>query len=115
MSDVIGIFPFLIPIAAFGMVVLLRRMEHQEKLKMIEKGIDVSQFKSHKRGGSGAIRFALMAIGVGVGLLIGNMLDAYTSLNDQVCYFSMVFLFGGIGLFIAHKINDKREKEELNS
>ena len=79
---------------------------------MIEKGIDMSQYQKHKKGGTGVIKFALMAVGVGIGLLVVNMLDAYTPLNDEICYFSMVFLFGGAGLFAAYKIIEKKEKEE---
>ncbi len=109
------LIPILITLGAFTMVILLRRMEHLEKVKMIEKGIDVNQYKQHKKGGTGAIKFALMAVGVGIGLLAGNMLDSYTTLNDEVCYFSMIFLFGGGGLFAAYKIAEQKEKEEAQN
>lgn len=117
MQEIIAMsVPIFITLGAFTMVVLLKRMEHTEKLKMIEKGIDVSDHNKPKRMGTGAIKFALMAVGVGIGLLIGNLLDAYTSLDDEICYFSMIFLFGGIGLFTAYKLVEKKEKEEnLNS
>lgn len=104
--------PIVITLGAFAMIVLLRRMEHNEKLKMIEKGIDVNQFRQQKKSGTGAIKFALMAVGIGIGLLVGNVLDAYTTLNDEICYFSMIFLFGGIGLFVGYKIADQKEKED---
>jgi hypothetical protein len=110
MEGIIGVsLPIIISLGVFAMIVLLRRMEHAEKLKMIEKGIDVSKHHKPKRPG-GAIKFALIAVGIGIGLLIGNMLDVYTPLQNEVCYFSMVFLFGGAGLFLANKIVEKKEE-----
>ncbi len=87
-------------------------MENSERLKMIEKGFDVSKFeKPHKKGGS--IKLALTAVGVGLGLLMGNVIDSFTRLDDETAYFSMIFLFAGAGLFIANRIVDKQmEKEE---
>lgn len=102
--------PIVATVGAFTMIVLLRRMEHLEKVKMIEKGIDVSKYHRPKKSGHGALKFALLAIGVGIGLIVGNLLDTYTALNDEVCYFSMIFLFGGAGLFAGHKIVEQKEK-----
>jgi hypothetical protein len=112
MEGIIGILlPIIISLGVFTMIVLLRRMEHLEKLKMIEKGIDVGTHQKPKRPGV-AIKIALIAVGVGIGLLVGNILDAYTPLQDEVCYFSMIFLFAGVGLFTANKIVENKEKEQ---
>lgn len=108
------LIPIILTLGAFAMVVLIRRMENSERLKMIEKGIDVSKHqKPHKEGGS--IKIALVAVGVGIGLLMGNVIDSYTSLDDETAYFSMIFLFAGAGLFIANSIVDKkmRDKKEV--
>ena len=112
MEGIIGVsLPIIISLGVFAMIVLLRRMEHAEKLKMIEKGIDVSKHQKPRRPGI-AIKFALIAVGIGIGLLVGNVLDVYTPLQDEVCYFSMIFLFAGAGLFVANKLVEKKEKEQ---
>lgn len=114
MTEIIGVsIPIIISLGVFAMIVLLRRMENQERLKMIEKGMDLNLPKKEKDGSS-ALKFALIAVGVGLGLLAGNLLDVYTPLKDEVCYFSMVFLFGGLGLFIANKMEEKKRKKEAN-
>lgn len=114
MKDVIAVsIPIIITLGAFVMIVIIRRLEHLEKLKMIEKGVDLSQFYQKKKGNSGGVlKFALMAVGVGMGLIAGNVLDTYTSLNDETCYFSMIFLFGGGGLLTAYKMIEQKEKEQ---
>ncbi|PKP49415.1 MAG: hypothetical protein CVT95_03455 [Bacteroidetes bacterium HGW-Bacteroidetes-12] len=114
MTEIIGVsIPIFITLGVFAMIVLLRRMENQERLKMIEKGMDLNLPKKESNSGT-ALKFALIAVGVGVGLLAGNLLDVYTPLKDEVCYFSMVFLFGGLGLFIANKMDEKKRKNNKN-
>ncbi len=108
---VIGVFiPIVISLGAFIMVVFLRRYEKEERLKMIEHGMDPHS-EVQKRRGSG-LKFALVAIGVGIGLLIGNMLDASGLVYEEVAYFSMGFIFGGIGLLVGYVIEAKQLREE---
>ncbi|MGE0560796.1 MAG: DUF6249 domain-containing protein [Flavobacteriales bacterium] len=111
MHEIIAVsIPIFVTLGAFTMIVILRRLEHLEKIKMIEKGLDISKYqRQHKPGG--AIKFALISVGIGVGLLMGSLLKAYTQIDHEVCYFSMIFLFAGAGLFIANKIVEKKEKE----
>jgi len=45
---------------------------------------------------------------------LGSTLVELTTLNDESAYFSMVFLFGGIGLVISHFIEKKELKELQN-
>jgi|TARA_R110000782_G_scaffold5853_3_gene20267 uncharacterized protein DUF6249 len=116
MTEIIGVsIPIIISLGVFAMIVLLRRMENQEKLKMIEKGMDLNLPKKENNNTGTALKFALIAVGVGIGLLVGNVLDVYTPLKDEVCYFSMVFLFGGLGLFIANKMVENKRKNEEKS
>lgn len=104
--------PIFVTLGAFAMIVILRRLEYLEKIKMIEKGLDISKYQGqHKPGGT--IKFALMAVGIGVGLLMGSLLKAYTQIEEEVCYFSMIFLFAGAGLFLANKIIEKKEDKTI--
>ena len=54
----------------------------------------------------------MLFIGVAIGILLGNILEVTTTLQEEVSYFSMIFLFGGIGLVINHFIEKKQEKRE---
>jgi hypothetical protein len=96
-------------IGAFIMVVYLRRFENEERMAMIEKGVDPSVFTRKVRNTSGALRASLLFIGAGIGLLIAYFLDRAYEM-EEVAYFSMVFLFGGAGLGMSYMIEEKKNK-----
>jgi len=102
--------PILIALGAFVMVVFIRKYENAEKLKMIEQGMDPNLNRPKKA--AGGLKFALVAIGIGIGLLIGNFLDVSGAVDDEVAYFSMGSIFGGLGLLIGYIIQMKQTKEE---
>ena len=80
---------------------------------MIEKGVDPQFFETKKRpvNTSWSLRFALLLIGAGVGLLLGNVLDqAYYM--EEVAYFSMLFICGGLGLAASYVIEERKLKGE---
>lgn len=114
MQQIIALFiPIIGILGVIALIIVIKRLEHIEKLQMIEKGLDISKFqRPHKPGG--AIKFALMAIGIGVGIFAGNLLESYTTLNDETCYFAMIFIFAGTGLFLGNIIADKKIKESQN-
>jgi len=102
--------PISISLGAFAMVVLLRKFQNAEKLKMIEHGMDPNAHSPKTRGKG--LKFALVAIGVGIGLLVGSVLDSSGIVYEEVAYCSMGFIFGGIGLLIGYILEAKQLKEE---
>ncbi len=103
---------FLIPIAFFAMVfgivfILVRR---KERLSMIEKGADASMFKS-KSFVPAELKWGLLFVGIGVGIILGRIFAAYTNLGEEASYFSMICLFGGLCLVIYHFIALNMEKK----
>lgn len=103
-------------IGLFVMLVYLRRMENSEKLLMIEKGVDPSLFARKKRSSSGTLRISLLLVGIGLGFLGGQIWDALIPSrfgfgNNPLPYFTMIFIFGGLGLLMAYLIEEKKDKE----
>ena len=110
-----GIIMVIIAIVgAFVMVVYLRRYTNIERMAMIEKGVDPQFFESKKRpvNTSWSLRFALLLIGGGVGLLLGNVLDQAYYVEEEVAYFSMLFICGGLGLIASYIIEERKLKAE---
>jgi hypothetical protein len=95
---------------AYGVIHLLVR--RRERMALIEKGADAPLFDVKSRPNLIALKFGLLFIGVAIGLLLGSLLVETTTLNDEAAYFSMVFLFGGIGLVVSHFMEKNEIKEE---
>ncbi len=114
-----GLVALLIPIVStvglFTMIVFLRKFDNDEKMAMIAKGM-MPPSKSININPANSLRWGLVAIGVGLGLLIGHFLETNLGFDDEVAYFSMIFVFGGIGLLLSYflqmKINEKQQHKE---
>lgn len=105
----------IVPLAffatVFGIVYVIVSATNKEKLALIDKGLDASflhdKNKSTSHGRYNALKFGLLAIGVGLGFLFGNVLEKYTEIEDGPAYFSMILLFGGAALLLYYAIIKK--------
>lgn len=108
---VIGtMIPIVGIIAAIIIVIYVRKFENLERMAIIDKGLNPEIFKK-ARSTSGALRASLLFMGAGVGLLMGYWLDRSFGMDD-VAYFSMLFIFGGMGLGLAYIIEEKKNGKE---
>jgi hypothetical protein len=106
----------VIPIAlfatVFGILYMFFTTRHKERLALIEKGADASLFTSERRTGERrtgmtALKLGMLAVGIGVGILLGSIINTTTLLPEEVAYFSMIFLCGGISLIIYYLVEKK--------
>ncbi|NRD22902.1 hypothetical protein HNV10_06595 [Winogradskyella litoriviva] len=99
------LIPLSLFLAIFGIVYLYFSTRNKERLALIEKGADASIFNIGKRSGSSwkvvVLNLAFLLMGIGLGILIANILETYTGLDDDAVYPSMIFLMAGIGLYIG--------------
>lgn len=110
MEEIISVFITAIVFSfAYGVIHLLVR--RKERMVLIEKGADASMLVSKQNFNFYALKIGLLLIGVAIGLIIGAILVESTTLNNEAAYFSMIFLFGGIGLVISHFMEKKERKE----
>ena len=104
---VLGVMiPIIGIIGAFIIIGYLRKFQNMERMAIIDKGLDPSLFKS-ERVTAAALRASLLLIGAGLGLLMGYWLDRTFGM-DNVAYFSMIFIFGGIGLGVAYLVEERK-------
>jgi ABC-type Fe3+-siderophore transport system permease subunit len=99
-------------IFGFTYAVIHLLVRRKERMALIQKGEDLSILKNGYKPGFMGLKLGLLFIGVAVGLLLGSVLAETTTLNDESAYFSMIFLFGGIGLVLSHYM-EKKEAQEL--
>lgn len=101
-----------IPISMFAATALILWIyftnRNKERMALIEKGADAGMFKS-KGNRLSALKWGMLFLGVGIGVLFGNILAVYTNLEEAVSYISMIFLFGGISLILHHVFINKQK------
>ena len=105
----------LVPISFFALVlgIIYLSIRKKERMAMIEKGIDPAIFVTHKKQSFPSLKWGMFLIGLGIGLIIANLLVSNYIMDEQVAYFSMIFLFGGLALVISYFVGKKlSEKEE---
>jgi hypothetical protein len=117
-GDMVPIVGMLIPIigiiAVFTMIVFVRKYENDEKMAMIAKGITPPQKASYQVNPSHSLRWGFVLVGFGIGLLMGSLLESLTNLDGETAHFSMIFIFGGLGLLVSYFYQmslDKKSKE----
>ncbi len=106
------LIPLIIFSAIFGMVYVYLTTRNKERLALIEKGADASMFNTGKKNGIGSIilNLALLAIGIGIGVLVGAALEQ-AGMDDDVSFPASIFIFGGLGLVTSFFVNRKLEKQ----
>jgi predicted MFS family arabinose efflux permease len=99
----------LVPLGFFAMVVAIVYIQADRKIKLnlIQHGADARTLKMSKTT-DGSLRFGLLLIGVAVGVLMGHLLVNNTNMMQEVAYFSMTFLFGGIALLISALLQKRK-------
>jgi hypothetical protein len=99
--------------AIFGIVFVIATARNKERMAMIEKGVGPKDFMTERRPNSyGILKWALLLVGVGFGLFIGSLLDAYTRVPEEPAYFAAALFFGGAGLFAAFLIARNAEEKK---
>lgn len=107
---------FLIPIAMFamifGIVYISVTSKHRQRMAMIDKGMDPSNFmeKDHPFR---TLRNGMFLAAAGIGLLIGRVLEPLFQKSPEddnpVSYFIAIFICCGLSLIVHHFIVQKRQ------
>ena len=97
----------------FGVVYLFLTTRNRERMALIEKGADARLFNSGKSfsGAQFILSLALLAIGVGCGVLCGGILES-SGVHEDVSYPSSIFIFAGVGLLISFYLNRRLSNKD---
>ncbi len=109
----------LIPIFAvvgfFATNILLIYMffssRHKERMALLERDKDASIF--HNNGMADSLKFGMVAIMVGLGILLGHLL-VQMGMPEEIAYFSMILILGGLGL-LGYYFYASRTQKNTNS
>ena len=101
----------IISVFGFIPVVIFLVHRHRERKALIEKGISAELLVSATKDRTQeSLKYGILLVGLAIGILVGNILDEYTRMSEEVSYFSMIFLFGGLALLAFYKLA-KKDKE----
>jgi CBS domain containing-hemolysin-like protein len=129
MNNFEGIVALFVPIVSsiglFTMIVMLRSYSNKERMAMIERGMNPADLKVWMRRRNDpyrSIRLACAAVGVGIGLFVGNVLRStdIEMFNRNGIVVGLTFIGGGLGLLIGFFIQyglkkDNRDKGLLDN
>ena len=105
-----GIFvPIGFFLATFAILYVYWTTRTKERLALVEKGADASVFKAE------CSKFALLKWGIFLIALAVGVISGYALSNviDEVAaFFTMILLFGGVGLIIAYFVTNSLSKKE---
>lgn len=102
----------LVPLAFFALVFgswyIYISTRNKERLALIEKGASPDLFKAKPNENSGYTTFkaGLFLVGIALGIVAGYFLTN-SGMDETAAYFSMIFLFGGIGLVVSFLLQGK--------
>ncbi|MEZ4952044.1 MAG: DUF6249 domain-containing protein [Saprospiraceae bacterium] len=114
MGELIGLIAVAGSITAFIVVAyLFINSRHKVRMALIQHGKEASIFKE-KRNGSSGLKYGLLMVGIGTGILVGMVIESIMSTDSPVPHFSMMLILGGAGLIIYYLIT-KREDDEIVS
>jgi len=108
-------------IIIFGIFYLHYSTRNKERLALIEKGADASIFFSAKAAQKKSsvplwkvltLNLSVLLVGIGAGVFMGAILEAYTVIDDEVGYTGSIFLMAGLGLFTGFNLSKKLVEKE---
>lgn len=103
----------LVPLGAFAMVygIIWVLVDRSIKVQLIKHGADAKTLKMDSNS-NGSLKFGLLLVGVAVGVLLGNLIAQSTGMQEEVAYFSMTFMLGGISLLVYNFITRKQSGKQ---
>jgi len=125
-----ALIPIVLFLVIFGIFYLYITARNRERMAIIEKGteFDLTILDTKRKFDFKGLFFRLgfLSVGVGLGIIVGMVVEAtmystfhrqiyisnkyiYTQNNSIPLYFSMVFIFGGLGLIIGYLVGRKKE------
>lgn len=115
-----AMIPIVLFISAATMLFGIFYLRNKENMALIERGINPRE-TFRKFGSLAYLKYALLMIGGGIGLLIAYLIDVNmtrtgfgTDPDHPALYFSFMPIFAGIGLVISYNIEKKEMQKYLN-
>lgn len=96
---------FLIPLVIFATIygIVYLSIRRKERMALLDRGLDPRSFEQPNNNFT-TLKYGLLLTGVGLGILLANIIVSMGAMASEPAYFSFVTLFGGIALIIDYLI-----------
>lgn len=107
------LIPLIVFGTIFGVLFVYFSTRNKERLALIDKGADASLFNTGKKYNwkNFTLSAGMFLIGIGLGTIVGALIESATNLEEGVAYTFSIFLFAGLSLVIYFFLAKKMEKE----
>ena len=101
----------------FGVFYLFYSTRNKERMSLIDKGADASIFMLGDKRKSAPfakvfiLNFALLLMGIGLGIFLAEVLSTSLNLDEEVAFPGTILLCAGGALLIGFNMTKKLEKE----
>lgn len=110
-EDIVPIVLFVLSATA---AIAYRYLSYKERIALIERGMDPHPVRKTTYGHSfNVMKLAFLAIGIGVGVVVGGFLENVIHSNHVIGYFASILLAGGFAL-IAYYQFERKELSRLD-
>ena len=108
-NTMLELTPIFVLLIIFGFVysIININVRYKERRMLMERGADPSIFQEAKPDRFTSLKYGLFLIGIAIGLFFGSIFHTEMNMPEEVAYFSMVFLFGGLALVISYFLGKK--------
>ncbi len=102
MEFVVAIIAIMgLSISSITAIVLFFKTRHRERLALIKYDKDATVFNKEKYPGKSTLKWALVMMGAGAGIMVGFLIDSIFNTEPGGTFASLIF-FGGAGLFLYY-------------
>ena len=109
----------LVVILAMGFIIIIYlawmvryKAKAKERLLIIEKNFDANKLIENNKNGFNFLKTGIILLASSIGALIGFLITMNFALevNKGIIFFITVFMFAGIGMIIASKVDKSKAK-----
>ena len=109
-SEIIGMTGFFLTMIV--LIVSYFRTRHIERMELIKNGKNATIFDANKSDSNGALKFGLLLLSIGLGLLIGLFYDQMFG-TEPAGVFVCILILGGLSLIYYHRYIDQKPNNTL--
>ena len=93
----------------FGIFYVYFFTRHRERMNLIDKGQTADAFR-RQTDPLRTLKHGMIILGVGIGLVAGYLLESNTGMQEELPYFIMVAIWGGLAMILFYAFFGRQQQ-----